>query len=237
MRSQNLSQHEARPPLEGSPLCGVVLCGGRSQRMGTDKALLSFGGKTLLEHVIGRVREGIGGGPIVVVASPLQELPPFLGEGVEILRDEEAFAGPVAGLARAFGLLGESGGDKWAFVTGCDAPELVTGLIRNLGSRRPREADVVLPLVDGYEQPLMACYHIGKCIDLLKEMYIRDSSLRAFTSKLAVKTIPEVEVRKWDPQLQSFWNCHRPKDWERWVAMQTALRSGGSPADESASQS
>lgn len=207
--------------------------------MGTDKALLRFGGKTLLEHVVGRLREGIGGGRLVVVASPFQELPPLeaFGPEVEIVRDEKAFAGPVAGLARAFGLLGESGGDKWAFVTGCDAPELVTGLIRYLGSRRPMEADVVLPVVDGYEQPLMACYHVGRCIDLLKDMCVRDSSLRSFTSKLAVMTIPEMEVRKWDQQLQSFWNCHRPKDWERWVAMQTALRSGGNLADEPASQS
>lgn len=196
--------------------------------MGTDKALLRFGGKTLLEHVVGRVREGIGGGRLVVVASPSQKLPPLeaFGPGVEIVRDEEAFAGPVAGLSRAFDLLGNQEGDHWAFVTGCDAPELVTGLIRYLGSRRPRDADVVLPVVDGYEQPLMACYHVGRCLGVLREMAVRDSSLRSFTAKLDVLKIPEGEIRKWDLQLQSFWNCHRPKDWEKWTGLQETPEGG-----------
>lgn len=204
------------------PICGVVLCGGRSQRMGTDKALLRFGGKTLLEHVIGRVRQGIGGGRLVVVASPTQELPPLgaLGDGVQVVRDEKAFAGPVAGLARAFSLLGEQESDSWAFVTGCDAPELVPGLIRYLGAQRPKDADVVLPVVDGYEQPLMACYHVVRCLGVLRGMTLRDSSLRSFTARLGVWKIPEGEIRKWDFQLQSFWNCHQPKDWEKWVALQ-----------------
>ena len=190
--------------------------------MGTDKALLRFGGKTLLEHVVGRVREGIGGGRLVVVASPSQVLPPLeaFGPGVEIVRDEEAFAGPVAGLVRAFGLLGESGADQWAFVTGCDAPELVAELIHYLWSRRTRDVDVVLPVVDGYEQPLMACYHVGRCLELARGMAVRDSSLRSFTAKLKVMKIPEGEIRKWDLQLQSFWNCHHPKDWEKWVGLQ-----------------
>lgn len=237
MRSQNLSQHEARPPLEGSPLCGVVLCGGRSQRMGTDKALLSFGGKTLLEHVIGRVREGIGCGPIVVVASPLQELPPFLGEGVEILRDEEVFAGPVAGLARAFSWLEASVPDSWAFVTGCDTPDLEPGLIRHLGTQRPLDRDIVLPEVGGYGQPLMACYHVCRSINVLKKIELKDSSLRSFTARLGVWKIPEGEIRKWDPQLQSFWNCHRPSDWEKWIALQNGRGQGLPGLIRTASQS
>ena len=81
-------------------LGGVILCGGRSSRMGTDKALLRFAGKTLLESVIEQVRLGIGEGPIVVVAAPQQQLPDLFG--VEVIRDEETHPGPLAGLVKAF---------------------------------------------------------------------------------------------------------------------------------------
>ncbi len=190
--------------------------------MGTDKALLSFGGKTLLEYVIDRVRQGIGGGQIVVVASPYQELPPpeVFGEDVEILRDAEAFAGPVAGLARAFAWLEDSVPGCWAFVSGCDTPGLKPGLVRYLGANRPQDKDVVLPEVGGYGQPLSACYQVRKCIALLNKMETKNSSLRSFTAQLDVWAIPERDIRKWDSQLQSFWNCHLPEDWEKWVALQ-----------------
>ena len=36
---------------------GLILCGGFSQRMGRDKASLPFGGETLLERIIGVVRQ------------------------------------------------------------------------------------------------------------------------------------------------------------------------------------
>lgn len=205
-------------------LGGVILCGGRSSRMGTDKALLRFAGKTLLESVIEQVRLGIGEGPIVVVAAPQQQLPDLFG--VEVIRDEETHPGPLAGLVKAFSSWQSP--EEWAFVTGCDAPGLVPGLIAYLKTQLGvlPKAEVVLPVVGGYEQPLVACYQIKKCLAKLGSMDTRNGSLRSFTAKLTRYEVEESEIRKRDLQLESFWNCHDPLDWEKWQARKQNLMAG-----------
>ena len=52
---------------------GIVLCGGRSERMGRPKVMLPFGPETMLQRVVRLV--GAVGGPVVAVAAAGQELP------------------------------------------------------------------------------------------------------------------------------------------------------------------
>jgi molybdenum cofactor guanylyltransferase len=52
---------------------GIVLCGGRSTRMGSSKALLPFGPETMLQRVVRLLSSVVS--PIVVVAAVNQELP------------------------------------------------------------------------------------------------------------------------------------------------------------------
>ncbi len=61
------------------PRCeGIVLCGGRSSRMGVPKAMLPFGPERLLQRLVRRLREAVE--PVLVVASPGQELPSLPSE-------------------------------------------------------------------------------------------------------------------------------------------------------------
>src|SRR5829696_6313049 len=71
---------------------GIVLCGGKSTRMGTSKALLPFGPETMLQRVV-RILAGLVS-PIVAVAAADQELPPLPTE-VLISRDEREGRGPL----------------------------------------------------------------------------------------------------------------------------------------------
>src|SRR5436190_1021277 len=73
----------------------IVLCGGRSSRMGMDKANLPFGAETLLERVVRICSEAVD--RVVVVASPEQLLPP-LPSTVRIVHDRESGRGPLEGL-------------------------------------------------------------------------------------------------------------------------------------------
>ena len=52
---------------------GIVLCGGRSTRMGTSKAMLPFGPETMLQRVVRLLGTVVS--PIIVVAAPEQSLP------------------------------------------------------------------------------------------------------------------------------------------------------------------
>ena len=66
----------------------IILCGGRSSRMGLPKLSLPFGPELMLPRVVRLVRAGLGlaATPIVVVAAPDQELPP-LPVDVRVVRD------------------------------------------------------------------------------------------------------------------------------------------------------
>ena len=82
----------------------VVLAGGRSRRMGTDKAVLEWHGRPLVVHVAEAVLAAIDG-PVVVVAAPDQELPP-LPPRVERAVDAVADQGPLEGIRTGLEALG-----------------------------------------------------------------------------------------------------------------------------------
>ena len=73
----------------------IVLCGGKSTRMGTAKALLPFGPETMLQRVVRLLADVVS--PIVVVAAVDQPLPD-LPRQVIITRDEQEARGPLEGL-------------------------------------------------------------------------------------------------------------------------------------------
>src|SRR6476619_864368 len=73
---------------------GVVLCGGKSTRMGTAKATLPFGNETMLQRVVRLLETAVS--PIVVVAAREQALP-ALPAHVAVTRDEREAKGPLEG--------------------------------------------------------------------------------------------------------------------------------------------
>ena len=84
----------------------IVLCGGRSRRMGRSKAWLPFGPEVLLQRVVRRLG---GAGPVFVVAGPGQGLPELPGD-VVIVRDPVADRGPLQGLTAGLEALLAGGG-------------------------------------------------------------------------------------------------------------------------------
>src|SRR5947209_8147557 len=106
---------------------GVVLCGGRSSRMGRPKAWLPFGDELMLPRVV-RVLGGVVD-PVVVVAAPGQDVPP-LPAGVEVVRDEVEGKGPLGGLAA--GLAALAGRADAAYLSACDVPFLQADFVRRV---------------------------------------------------------------------------------------------------------
>src|SRR5437588_9723347 len=127
---------------------GLVLCGGRSSRMGRPKAWLPVGDEFMLQRVVRLVGEAVA--PVVVVAAPGQEVPP-LPEDVAVVRDRVEGRGPLMGLAAGLAALAQSA--DAAFVTGCDAPLLRPAFVRHLIDQLGR-ASVCVPSVAGFAQPL-----------------------------------------------------------------------------------
>src|SRR4051812_33842424 len=133
---------------------GIILCGGRSSRMGRPKAWLPFGGETMLQRVVRVVGEVVS--PVVVVAAPDQDVPP-LPTDVEIVRDEVEGRGPLQGLAA--GLSALEGKADAAFLASCDVPLLTPQFVRSvIGLVGDNSAAV--PRVNERLHPLAAAYRL-----------------------------------------------------------------------------
>lgn len=77
---------------------GFVLAGGRSSRMGTDKALVEFGGRPLVAHAVGML---LAAGVKVVIAGALAEVRSRLEPYAPVVPDREAGLGPLGGVCTA----------------------------------------------------------------------------------------------------------------------------------------
>src|SRR5690349_629710 len=100
------------------PPAGIVLCGGKSSRMGRPKALLPFGPELMLQRVVRILSTVVA--PIVVVAARDQELPSLSGD-VLPARDEREGRGPLEGLLAGMKELARRGctADLAIYATSC----------------------------------------------------------------------------------------------------------------------
>jgi molybdopterin-guanine dinucleotide biosynthesis protein A len=182
----------------------IVLAGGRSSRMGTAKALLSFDGVPLVTRIATLLRPRFA--EVIVVASPGQELPAV---GDLVVRDHVAYQGPVGGIS--YGLA--AAGRDVCFVTACDAAFLNLELVSHLLSLVPGH-DVVVPHWHGRFQPLHAVYR-RSVLPLLQAQLTR-GELRPvhLFEKVRTRQVEEEELRQFDPEGLSFLNMNTPGDYE-----------------------
>jgi molybdenum cofactor guanylyltransferase len=196
----------------------LVLAGGRSSRMGSDKAALAWHGSTLLRHVCGLVARGVDG-PVLVVRAPGQQLP-ALPRGLEVLDDPAEGLGPLQGIAVGLAAL-EDRADL-AFVCATDVPFLhpafVRRIVRACAAADP-PVDVVLPVAGGHAQPLAAAYRTALAplaaklvaADRLRPAFLFDECdvLRLGEADL----LADAELRSGDPTLESVVNLNGPDDY------------------------
>jgi molybdopterin-guanine dinucleotide biosynthesis protein A len=206
---------------ENTTVGGLVLAGGKSSRMGLAKATLPFGPELMLQRVVRLLGSVVR--PIIVVAAPGQTLPP-LADDVLIARDEREARGPLEGLLA--GLLAVVGHAEAVYATSCDvpllAPAFVQAMIERLGN-----ADVVVPVEDGFAHPLAAVYRIT-VLPHIQELLAADQLRPAFLfDRVRTVRIPVAELRSADPQLETLLNLNRPEDYL------ATLREAGFEPEES----
>ncbi|MEE8467326.1 MAG: molybdenum cofactor guanylyltransferase [Planctomycetota bacterium] len=140
----------------------VILCGGGSTRMGSDKALLQMGEQTLLERTLAAVEPHVTQCLLACGTEPRYE-----HLGLPLILDTERDGGPLIGLLCGL----ESARTEWVLLVACDMPALGDGLLARLvaqatdasaatGASAAADADVDVWLFedDGGLHPLCALY-------------------------------------------------------------------------------
>jgi molybdopterin-guanine dinucleotide biosynthesis protein A len=191
---------------------GIVLCGGKSTRMGTPKATLPFGPETMLQRVVRLLAAVVD--PIVVVAARQQALPE-LPRDVIMARDELEERGPLEGLRAGLKALPNSVDS--AYVTSCDVPLLVPGFVTRM-IELLGDHDIAVMEIDGFPHPLSAVYRRATLPQV--EALLERDKLRPVFLFDAVRTrrVQPEEMISVDPQLRTLRNLNTRDDYRAALA-------------------
>ncbi len=183
---------------------GVVLCGGRSRRMGVSKAWMPVGHEHLLQRMVRIVSTVVR--PVVVAAHQSQSLP-SVPEDVAVVHDAVDDGGPLAGMASGFDFL--AGQCEAAFVTSCDhpllRPQFIEQLITLLGSHPG-----VVPRDESHVYSLTAVYRLETRMYLAALLAERDLRVGRFVDRCGAYVVPAAELVDADPDLDSLRNINDP---------------------------
>lgn len=179
----------------------IILAGGDSQRMGSDKANLLLDGQSLLQRVTATMRLVF---PQVIIS--VRQLRPEIG--LLQVCDDPSSAGPLAGLVSGLRHITT----PWAFAVACDMPFVELSVIERLAQRR-EGCQAVVPVVQGYPQPL-AAFYARNCLEVMRAHLDSGgkNSLQAILEKLDVCYVDEAEMRAADPGLRSFFDLDTAQD-------------------------
>jgi len=184
----------------------LILCGGRSVRMGRDKASLPFGAETLLQRVVRLVAPLVE--EIVVVAHAGQDLP-ALPADVRVVHDEVEDQGPLGGLQAGL----RQATAEALYTTGCDVPFLQPALVELLFGQLG-EAQVAVASESGFTHPLAAVYR--RTVLPVVERLLAEERRRPIFLYGEVDTVrvEEDTLRRADPDLLSLANLNTPAAYE-----------------------
>ena len=173
------------------PPTGLVLCGGKSTRMGNDKAFITYHTKPQYAHVTDMLQPFCQ--EVFISCNAAQKS--IIAQYYQYLEDNATFnkAGPLTGVLTAFNQLSQQA----LLVVGCDYPYLTPNDIKALLDARQPDIDVVCYKnpESNFEEPLLAIYE-KQCAPLLFNFFQSgQQSLRHFLKTVRTKTINPSHIK------------------------------------------
>jgi len=191
----------------------VILAGGKSKRMGVNKAFLKVGDLPIIERVIDKASL-VGEEVILVTNSPDEYAHLGYPTVQDIFPGKGSLGGIYSGLREAR--------HPYVLVVACDMPFLNASLLRYM-ILLSRGYDIVVPRTDQGVEPLHALYSKA-CLPTMEQL-LQQNNLKiiSFYSLFRVRYVEQEEVELLDPQHLSFFNVNTPDalKWAREVAVET----------------
>lgn len=177
----------------------LILAGGRSRRMGQDKATTLLAGETLLNRVAQRI------GPLFSeLLISVREPYPHLAYPQII--DQAASQGPMVGVVTALRQITTT----WLFVIACDMPFVSSHLIQAMADHRQQQ-EVIASKIAGVLQPLLALYSTSCLPRMEQQLEQGNRSLQQLVQQAKRTVMDESECRQYDPDLLSWIDLDTPK--------------------------
>lgn len=183
---------------------GVILVGGKSSRIGREKAFLPVGGVPVFERVLDVLRKHLE--KVILVGDRPER---FAKYGLPIYPD--IYAGSsLGGLYTGLHV----SGTHYVFVAPCDLPFASGGLLQYLVSLR-EGYDVVVPMTSGYPEPLFALYS-KDCLNPMRELLVAGNfRIFDFYPRVRVRRVQGAELFPFDRSGNAFLNVNTTEEYER----------------------
>jgi molybdopterin-guanine dinucleotide biosynthesis protein A len=186
-------------------IAAFILAGGKSARMGSDKAFLELGGRPLIQHAVD-------------LARALTPQVKIVGHGVkfhrfaDVLPDLYPDHGPLGGIHAAL----RASGTDLNLILGVDMPFLSSEFLRFLAdSAQASEALVTLPFVADRLQTLCAIYRKGFCATAERAIAGNRNKIDALFSGISVRIIDQSELVTAGFTAEMFSNLNTPEEWRQ----------------------
>lgn len=182
----------------------IILAGGKSSRLGQNKAFADIANKTIFEREFD-VLQKLFSEIIIIASNPVL----FRASGLKIYKDIIPDKGPLGGILTGLSVSSA----KNNFVVSCDLPFLNDKIILFLYSKFS-SCNLLIPCWQGQLMPLHGFYS-KNCLPVI-ENQIGTNKLKVLdiTSHLKTKYIQEYELKKFDPEGKSFFNVNTLEDLE-----------------------
>jgi molybdopterin-guanine dinucleotide biosynthesis protein A len=181
---------------------GFVVAGGLSTRMGRDKALLPWGGATLLDHALARLAAVCA--DVRILCGPA---PRYQDRGRRLVLDAAPGTGPLGALAAALsGTAGEA-----ALLLGVDLPFVTVPLLAALEAA---EGDAVVPVGPRGPEPLCALYRAPCLAPVRARLAAGDLKMTAFWPDVRVRALEGGALAAFGDPERLFRNVNAPGDYD-----------------------
>ncbi len=177
----------------------IILAGGKSSRMGRDKAFLEWQEKTFIEHILEKAKQAKFSEIVIVTNKPEQ----FQFLDVEVISDIYSQMGPLSGIHA--GLVYNQ--SQFSLVIPCDMPFIDFSLVKELEQYIKQDYAAIVPTKNEKYQPLMAIYS-KECIKSIEKLLLIDNERKV--DKLFDRVVTKFVVL--DDTENNFFNVNTPKE-------------------------
>src|SRR4030095_5655209 len=132
----------------GNDITAVILAGGKSSRMGTDKGMMNFRGKEMISYVIDAVQ------PLTYRLFIVANTSEYMKFGFPVYQDLFKECGPIGGIFTAL----TSSTTTWNLIVACDMPFINSDILMPLINAR-NGFDLIMPRHKGQPEPMCAMYN------------------------------------------------------------------------------
>lgn len=188
----------------------AIIAGGKSSRMGTDKAFALLSGKPLITHILERVAD-LGQDETFFITNRPDA---YAALGPPMYADVIPDKGSLGGIYSAI----HHSKNQDTLVIACDMPFVNPHLLRymiGLRSAPDGPFDVIVPRVENYPEGMHAIYSKACLAPIRTNLDADRLKIIGFYGKVRVRYLDEPEYTPLDPKGLSFYNANTPEELEQ----------------------